>query len=298
MLRLRQRLWAGLLALALAGPAFGGGLGALKKDTQERADKKAKKRAEQKEKPQAAPRYYSSNSAFGSGTYPSAASHSGGFLSDFWSWAVAGPFMYRYNDPAMGVNDGDRGSWADEDEGERAVHSPGEAAMPAIRTDANWQFIDGDNEAIDGRLELGYKFVAFHARVTRYEDTLADLTQNINQYYGVLRIGGHWPDLAPGAFEIGIGAGVAHHKGDLSDSTSAAFTVPVKYYPVEWLGFEFRPAWYHGDYSGEEYTIGDYDLSASLGWRYVQLRGGYRWLWFQGLGEYLDGPYAGIALSF
>jgi hypothetical protein len=45
-------------------------------------------------------------------------------------------------------------------------------------------------------------------------------------------------------------------------------------------------------------VIGDYDFSASLGWRYVQLRGGYRWLWMQGQGHFFNGPYAGVSVSF
>ena len=68
----------------------------------------------------------------------------------------------------------------------------------------------------------------------------------------------------------------------------------MKVNPADWLGLEFRPAWYRP----QERTIGDYDLSASLGWRYIDLRCGYRWLWMQGEGTLLDGPYAGVSLSF
>ena len=230
-------------------------------------------------------------SAFGSGTYPS----SGGgdtFLGGFWGWLVAAPFYYQQDDPSGSL-------LQDEDDGERAngrrfifpQHELGQATVPYVRFDYNWQSADWD--VADARLELGYKLFAFHGRMTRYNDSLGK-ELDVHQYYGVLRYGGYRPGFVPGTFELGIGLGLAQHTGDVEDDSSGAITVPLKYHPVDWFGIEFRPAWY----KWQEITIGDYDLSASLGYRYVQLRGGYRWIWDNGAVDEQSGPYAGVSISF
>ena len=76
-------------------------------------------------------------------------------------------------------------------------------------------------------------------------------------------------------------------------SSFGGLTFGVKYYPFEWLGAEFHPAWYRWD----EIMIRDYDLSISMGYCYLQFRTGYRWLWDQGVVDVQSGPYAGISLS-
>lgn len=291
---LRQfRFCLGTLAVSLACSALAGGLGDLKEKTDSKAEEQEPKKA------QAGKAYHndSATSSFGSGTYPSASSGSG-FMSDFWGWLVAVPFNYRSDDPASSMNTSEQDGWAEEGGLHAPRHQKGQAVMPTLRADFNWQYIDGDNQAIDGRIELGYKAIGFLARSTKYDDRLQDLTQRINQYYGMLRFGGRWPEVIPGTFEVAFGIGAAYQNGDLSDDHSVALTVPLKYYPTDWLGIEFRPAWYEADYGGLVYNMGDYDFSASLGYRFVQFRAGYRWLWFSGIGRTLDGPYAGISLSF
>ena len=101
------------------------------------------------------------------------------------------------------------------------------------------------------------------------------------------------PDFSNGSWEVGLGAGTAQQIAN-EESSSWALTMPVKLYPTDWFGVEFRPAWYRWN----DRVIGDYDLSASLGWQFVQLRGGYRWLWMQGQGHFFNGPYAGVSISF
>jgi hypothetical protein len=188
--------------------------------------------------------------------------------------------------------------WADSGGARFPPHLPGEATVPYLRFDYNYQWAD-QVEADDGRIELGYKWLAFHGRMTRYEDEAGDYL-DLRQYYGVLRYGGYRPDFLPGTFEIALGLGVVHHTGSavrvagLEDDTSGALTIPLKYHPFEWFGLEFRPAWYRWF----DVTIGDYDLSASAGIRFVQLRGGYRWLWDNGVVDVQSGPYAGLSVSF
>ena len=167
--------------------------------------------------------------------------------------------------------------------------------MPYVRADYNWQHINSDLDAADLRIEAGYKLLAFYGRHTLYSESNPSDELTLNQYYGMLRFGGalRHETFLNGSWEIGLGLGMVQQLGDAEES-SGAVTVPLKLYPTEWFGVEFRPAWYHWN----DRAIGDYDLSASLGWNFVQIRGGYRWLWMQGVGHMLNGPYAGVSISF
>lgn len=221
----------------------------------------------------------------------------GNLMGDLVWGVVTSPFRFWFDDSAASYtyNEGteDEG-WAVEVIPD-SRHRLGEAALPFVRADYNWQYISSDLDAQDIRLEAGYKLLAFHGRYTRYEEHHPADALTLNQYYGVLRVGGAIPEGTSNvrAWEFGLGLGGVQQKGN-KEYSSAAFTLPIKIYPADWLGIEFKPAWYRP----QEKTIGDYDLSASVGWRGVHLRGGYRWLWMQGEGSWLDGPYAGISLSF
>ncbi len=231
-------------------------------------------------------------SSYGSGTYPSRWGRyedSPGFLA----WLITAPFRYRYNDPAGYDEDFEGEEWASEDRYIPWAHAAGEPTVPHARLDYNWQYVDSNINAQDVRVELGWKWLAFHGRTTMYEDASDGFRLDLNQFYGVLRLDGASPETLPGKFEFGLGFGGVQLKGDESNS-SGAIMLPVKYYPVDWCGLEFRAAWYEP----VNKTISDYDLSISLGLRYVQLRGGYRWLWLEGEGEFNTGPYAGLSLFF
>ncbi len=234
------------------------------------------------------------NSSFGTGTYPA---EDGGesFLEGFYAWLVTAPFEYRQDDPSGSLADGEDGAM-----GRRRLfpqHLLGEATVPYVRVDYNWQSIDSDIDADDFRIELGYKLLAFHGRATQYKDQSDGFELDIEQYYGVVRYGGYRPDFLPGTFEAGIGLGMSRIKTNdstIGDESGTALTFPLKYYPVQWFGVEFRPAWY----TFVEKRVGDYDGSVSFGYRYLQIRGGYRWMTLQGSGTFNDGPYAGLSLSF
>jgi len=294
------RYWVIAIAFLVALDASGGKL-------RDFAEKATGKPSEPKKKNETRTSDDIATSAFGSGTYPSS---DGGasFLGGFWGWLVTSPFQYQYDDPSGSLldNGGVEGGT-----GDRRLffpmHELGQATVPYARFDYNRQSIDSNIDADDVRIEVGYKALAFHVRTTMYEDTFAGEKLDINQYYGVLRYGGYRPGFLPGTFEFGTGFGAAQVKleypetekpdgtidpaGTIRDATFA-WTILLKYYPLEWLGVEFRPAWYSFDEN-----VGDYDLSASLGWRYVQFRGGYRWMTLAG-DSWNDGPYAGVSVSF
>jgi hypothetical protein len=275
-----------LVAFLLVQEASGGKLRDLEKKVSSKSESK-----EEKEKKTAHAQSY--GDSFGTGTYPSDDDDS--FMGWLIGWFVAAPFRYRHDDPSAGFLPDD-GVFEDE-YGESASRFPkhelGQATVPYARIDYNWQYVDSDIDADDVRVEVGYKLLAFHGRHTRYKDSSDGFTLDFNQYFGVLRYGGFRPDFLPGTFEAGIGFGVSQIDGDDKDS-GGALTIPLKYYPVDWCGIEFRPAWYRW----MDLDVGDYDLSISAGYRYVQLRGGYRWMHIEDIGNANNGPYAGVSMSF
>ena len=280
-----------LVAVVLAGDAAGVDL----REFAEEATGTPPEGKKKKEQPR--PIRSTSTSAFGSGTFPSGDEGGASFLGSFYAWLVASPLRTHTTDPTASVDEGGSGGVAVQ-HGIFPRHLPGEATVPYARFDYNWQSIDSDTDADDLRLELGYKMLAFHGRSTMYSNKALGQDLDMNQFYGVLRYGGYRSDFLPGTFEAGVGLGGSWIKledaiGSIDDS-AVAFTLFAKYYPVEWFGVEFRPAWYTFD----GVRIGDYDLSASVGFRYVQLRGGYRWLGFSGNSEDLNGLYAGLSTSF
>jgi hypothetical protein len=285
-MQLLHRSIVGALVLLLVNVALGGSIGEREKEVRQRSEvKKEKNSTPSKQQGDAA---YSS---FGSGTYPSSSSgSSGGFIADVWGWMLLAPFSYRHDDPSSSMLD-EEGDWAGEPSSVFPRRTIGQATIPYFRVDYNRQFSDWDPD--DLRVEAGYKFAALHGRVTRYTDesgTVLDLCQ----YYGVLRYGGYRPDFLPGTFEFAFGLGVVQHTHDVETMYSGGLTVPLKYYPFDWLGVEFRPAWYKWD----EVSLSDYDLSVSTGYRYIQVRGGYRWIWDNDVVSEQSGPYVGVSASF
>jgi hypothetical protein len=172
-------------------------------------------------------------------------------------------------------------------------HTPGSPVAPYLRIDYRWQYLESDLDANDYLLEAGYSIFALYGRVTQYEDHAADENLDIEQYYGLIRLGETDSFHFPGGFQIGLGAGAYLIEGN-DDQGGPALTLPVLFYPSDWFGLEFRPAWA----SINRRTISDYDISISTGYRFIQLRAGYRWLWVQHEGHWLDGPYAGVSLGF
>lgn len=265
-------------------------------DFEEKGKKKKTNSSASDSSPQSSGRSGSSSSSFGAG---SDSSSGGDFFGELLTALVLSPFQFRHDD-AAGSNGsdadgtGDGEGWADESDW-LSGHTLGGATMPYIRADYNWQYIDSNLEAEDIHVEAGYKLLAFYGRHTVYTESNPTDELTVNQYYGMLRFGGALAhaDFSTGTWDVGLGLGTAVQEGS-EEHSSWAFTVPVKLYPTDWFGVEFRPAWYRP----QDRVIGDYDLSASLGWRFVQLRGGYRWLWIQGIGHELNGPYAGVSVSF
>jgi hypothetical protein len=166
----------------------------------------------------------------------------------------------------------------------------GTMASPFIRFDYQWQYLDAHSHADTYTLEVGYKALAFLGRESRYKDKDADETLGIDQYYAMLRAGNSDED---GSFQVGVGLGGYVVEGKEYNS-GAALTVPFSFCYRDIVGVEFRPAWAKIN----DRTVGDYDVSVNAGYRFIQARLGYRWLWVQGEGHWLNGPYAGMGIMF
>jgi hypothetical protein len=158
---------------------------------------------------------------------------------------------------------------------------------------ARWQYLEPDLDAQDYLLEAGYKMLAVYGRFTHYEAATTGEDLNIEQYYGLFRLGGSDDFFFSGSFQLGLGAGAYVIKGS-DEQGGAALTAPIMVYPADWYGIEFRPAW--ASINGK--TVSDYDISVSAGQRFLQMRAGYRWLWVQDEGHWLNGPYAGMSVMF
>ena len=214
-------------------------------------------------------------------------SSNGGFLNYCFGWM----FWRSGPDESVLIVDSDEMETAST--ADVLAHRPGSPGLPYLRLDYRWQYLEHDLGASDFLLETGYEFAAFYGRVTHYSDRASAESLDIEQYYGMLRFGGSDNFNFPGSVELGIGAGAYSIKGE-SEQDGVALTVPVLFYPNEWFGVEFRPAWALIN----EKAIGDYDLSVSLGRDYTHLQLGYRWLWIEQEGCWLNGPYAGLFVSF
>ena len=212
-----------------------------------------------------------------------------------YGWWAAPEEDRQYGESFAPTAASDHGAYAETElEGQDELkHKLGTPGLPYVRFDYRWQYLDSDTSANDYFLEMGYKHVAAYGRITQYEGA-ANEKLDIEQYYGMLRYGGSDDFLLPGSFQVGAGIGGYSIKGPSKTQNGAALTVPITFCPADWIGFEFRPAWAVIN----ERKLSDYDLSVSLGDRFVHFRGGYRWLWVQHEGHWLNGPYAGVSISF
>ena len=180
---------------------------------------------------------------------------------------------------------------SNDDEGMK--HRLGTSGLPYLRLDYRWQYLEDGFDANDYLVETGFKCAGLIMRSTAYADRETDESLDIHQAYGLFRFGGSDEFFFPGSFQVGVGLGWYGIHGT-QHQDGVAITTPISINPWDYFGVEFRPAWA----SVNERMVSDYDISMSLGYLYVQARLGYRWLWVKGDGHWLNGPYAGVSVSF
>ncbi len=193
------------------------------------------------------------------------------------------------------LEEGGRASWrraSCSHEGEKIdCRHNGEPLLPILKVDVNYQRLQSDITAIDGRVEVGYGPFGISYRGTRFreverpEEGKPSDIMNLHEIYALYRISG------TKYFEIDLGLGQATLEGNESHS-GPSFTIPVKIHPLSWLGFHVAPA-----VSGiRGNPIYEMDGSILFTTGLISLRAGYRWLSTEN--ETLNGPYAGFSVHY
>ncbi|MBC2602978.1 hypothetical protein [Puniceicoccus vermicola] len=166
--------------------------------------------------------------------------------------------------------------------------APGEAVLPYIEGEFQYQWVDGDTDALDFRLTGGYGPAGASVRWTRFRETEPDTRLDVLQAYGHLRLTlGNFLEFSPG-----LGYGNFSLGDDAEDEGGLALTLPLRVHFQPGIGLEYRPAWVFPNGT----TVSDQEVALVLGRRNAFLRLGYRWLWNES--ETLSGPYLGVSLRW
>lgn len=168
---------------------------------------------------------------------------------------------------------------------EQMLRKEGEALIPFVRMDTLYQESNEDIAAWDSFLIAGYGAAGLQVRRTVYKETEPADKLRILEYHALYRMSfGRQTEVDFGAGSMVLD-GAQKHRG-------FSLTIPVRVHPSEHYGFEFRPVWSFIN----ENTIQDYDVAALLGWRFVSLTAGYRWL--RSPHESLRGPELGVSIRW
>ena len=157
--------------------------------------------------------------------------------------------------------------------------------LPGARLDVVYQDVDSDVDAFAYSIELGQGPLGAEFRQTHYREDEPSGTLDIFQLHGLCRM------CALEELEVDLALGAVRIEGDESN-TGFSFGFPMRYWPDENIGVEFRPAWgsIHGTWTR------DYDLSALVRYEHTSLRLGYRWM--ESPEESLNGPYVGLSFRY
>lgn len=165
------------------------------------------------------------------------------------------------------------------------LREAGEATIPFVGLNFNYQNIESDVEALDVNIESGYGPLGVHYRFTRFQEEDPNTDLDFSWLHGVLRLS------YSRYVEVGLGFGAIFLDGTSSES-GGSFMLPIRIEPSRYFGFDYRPTW--GWINGN--TISDHDLALRVGIRYVSIRAGYRWT---KVGRStLEGPIIGLLLSY
>jgi hypothetical protein len=161
----------------------------------------------------------------------------------------------------------------------------GESTIPFVRIDVSYQDVERDVDSMDVRAEAGYGPFAVEVRETHYNESVP------SDHLDLVRIHLLYRTSYAAILEVDAGLGALIFNGDRTES-SWSFTLPVLIHPTDIAGLEFRPSWAEIN----DNRIVDYDLGLILGWRYVAVRTGYRWM--ESEREDLNGPFIGATFRW
>ena len=166
-----------------------------------------------------------------------------------------------------------------------AAKSKGQPLIPFVRLDLSYQDIESDVDARGVALEAGYGPWAAWLQSTHYEEDNPKSTLKLSYIQALYRMS------FGTAVEIDLGIGGTYLDG-ASSSAGGGLSIPIKVYPWERLGFEFRPVW--SNINGN--NINDYSVGIVGGWQYVSLKAGYRRVSTDS--ESLEGPSVGVEFVY
>lgn len=161
------------------------------------------------------------------------------------------------------------------------ARAAGEPLIPFLRLDADMQRIDPGLDAWNVAAECGYGPIAVWGRMQRFDGDDPDARMDLYEVALLYRLsfGRH--------VEIDLGGGTVQLDG-VADASRGSFLAELRVHPHEWFGLEFRTT------LAQELEI--YDVALLAGPRFVDFKAGWRWT--RSPNESLDGPYAGMAISF
>lgn len=200
-------------------------------------------------------------------------------LDDFWGQLFILPFWYGGSESLVRIDPGLSGLDSD-----LPPREPGEALIPFVRADLDWQHIEDGLTAWNVGGEVGYGPLGLRAGRLRFTEELDDGTEDqldLTTLLGLYRMS------FAACIEIDLGAGALWIDGD-QETSSAAFTAGLAVHPHPDYGFEFRPLW------ADNLSI--YDLGLCAGVDYIGLKAGWRWT--ESPEESLNGPYIGATLRY
>lgn len=168
-----------------------------------------------------------------------------------------------------------------EDTDENFTRRAGEPLIPFLRLDADRQWIEPGLDAWNVAAEVGYGPIALRGRMQRYEEDEPDAELDLYETALLYRMsfGRH--------VEIDLGGGAVLLDGAANEARGT-FTPALRIYPRPGFGLEFR--------STLAQRLEIYDVALLAGPHFLGVKAGWRWT--RSPDESLDGPYAGIAVSF
>ncbi len=166
-----------------------------------------------------------------------------------------------------------------------ARRPPGDPLIPFVRLDGSYQYLDSDMDAWDYRIQGGYGPIALEYGNARYREKAPEDYMNVRRAAVLYRMS------ASHLLEIDIGLGAVELDGN-SKHRAFCFSLPVLFYPKEYLGVEFRPYW--ARFNGSRFN--EYDVAACVTLYGLGLKAGYRWLVTPD--SSLHGPYTGLVFRF
>lgn len=158
--------------------------------------------------------------------------------------------------------------------------SNGGFTIPFLRLDSNVSYINKNLYSINNRVEAGYGAFAGVIDVNIYNEKDPKDQLIHSDILFLYRI------ATSNRFEIDFSAGLSYMGGN-SETFGFKSGIPIRISPADFIGFEIRPAIIY-----TENPIADLDISAYLGYRYLGLTIGYKFLGTPD--SYLSGFYAGV----